>query len=305
METFSYPPSLHIFLLSSTVHPQLVDPSADPSNDDLWVPVPGNIQLHYAENVTIAGCSFASLGGTALAASDATQSVSIVNNTFRAVACSGVAVGQVNDVNTTEIRVNGYFDVSGNLFDNIPSEFHDCAPILGGFVVASNFTANAILNASNGGICVGWGWSRDEAVNSGWTTIARNYVYRSNWLLEDCGSIYVLGPQPESLMAENFLSHQVKLFGALYTDEGSAYWHITRNVVHDVPEWLHIWTESIHDELVDFNWSDQTYQDVHGTRCPVVNNTFIAPATPLSQWPEDAQAVMAASGPSWWQGARV
>jgi hypothetical protein len=39
-------------------------------------------------------------------------------------------------------------------------------------------------------------------------------------------------------MAENFLSSQVKLYGALYTDEGSAYWHITRNVVHNVPEWL-------------------------------------------------------------------
>ena len=55
--------------------------------------------------------------------------------------------------------------------------------------------------------------------------------------MEDCGSLYVLGPQPASLMAENYLSHQVKLFGALYTDEGSAYWHITRNVVHAVPEW--------------------------------------------------------------------
>lgn len=176
--------------------------------------------------------------------------------------------------------------------------------ILGGYVVGSNFTNNAVLNASNGGICVGWGWSRDEASNSGWNSIARNYVYRSNWLLEDCGSIYVLGPQPASVMAENFLAHQVKLFGALYTDEGSAYWHITRNVVSDVPEWLHIWTESIHDELVDLNWSDQTYQDMHGTRCVVVNNTFLPPHTPYTQWPAEAQAVMAASGPARWPGPR-
>jgi hypothetical protein len=79
------------------------------------------------------------------------------------------------------------------------------------------------------------------------------------------------------------------MFGALYTDEGSAWWtlacvrardarcisitchthvlHVTRmcymshacvtyhtpcnrrNVVDDVPEWLHIWTPSIHDEV--------------------------------------------------------
>ena len=166
----------------------------------------------------------------------------------------------------------------------------------------SNITNNAILNASNGGICVGWGWSRDKAVNSGWNTIARNYVYRSNYLLEDCGSIYVLGPQPASLMEENFLSSQVKLYGALYTDEGSAYWHITRNVVHNVPEWLHIWTPSIHDEIVDWNWSDQTYQDVHGTNITIQNNTFITPGSPF---PPEAQAVMAASGPSWWTQPRV
>jgi hypothetical protein len=194
--------------------------AADPGNDDLWAPVPGNLQLHYAQNVTFAGCNFTSLGATALAVLDSSQSVTVANNTFRAVSCSGVAVGQVSDVNTTGL-VNGYFRIDSNVFDNIPVEFHDCAPILGGYVVGSNISNNAVLNASNGGICVGWGWSRDEARNSGWNQIVRNYVLRSNWLLEDCGRIYVVGPQPESLMAENFLAHQVKLFGALYTDEGS------------------------------------------------------------------------------------
>ncbi len=71
-----------------------------------------------------------------------------------------------------------------------------------------------------------------------------------------------------------------------------------------MPEWLHIWIDTIHDELTDFNWSDQTYQVVHGTRCPVINNTFLPPKTPLNLWPADAQAVMAASGPAWWGGAR-
>ena len=64
------------------------------------------------------------------------------------------------------------------LFSTTPIEFRDCPPILGGYVVGSNVTNNAILNASNGGICLGWGWSRDEASNSGWNLIARNYIYR-------------------------------------------------------------------------------------------------------------------------------
>lgn len=194
---------------------RLTDPHADPSNDDLWAPVPGNVQVHASENVTFAGCAFKSLGATALAILDSSQSSTVVNNTFTDVSCSGVALGQVSDVNITAARENGYHNVVGNLFENIPVEFHDCAPVLGGYVVGSTIANNAIVNASNGGICLGWGWSRDEAVNAGWNSIVRNYVYRSNYLLEDCGSIYVLGPQPASLMANNFLSGQVKLFGAL------------------------------------------------------------------------------------------
>lgn len=213
----------------------------DPSNDDLWVPVPGNIQVHTAYNISFSQCLFTGMGATALSVQDSSQSVAVVNNTFSGIACAGVAVGQVSDFNTTDgLKVNAYFHVHGNLFDNIPTEFHDCPAILGGYIMGSNITHNAILNASNGGVCSGWGWSRDEAVNSGWNTIAKNYVYRSNWLLEDCGSLYVLGPQPQSNMTENFLSGQVKLFGALYTDEGSAYWNITRNVVHNVPGELYL-----------------------------------------------------------------
>ncbi len=50
-------------------------------------------------------------------------------------------------------------------------------------------------------------------------------------------------------MEENYVACQRKLYGSLYTDEGSAYWLIQRNVVNGGPEWLHIWTPSIHDEV--------------------------------------------------------
>ena len=91
---------------------RLVDPAADPNNDDLWVPVPGNVQLHFTENVTFVNCSFVGLGATALSISDASQSVAVLGSTFRDVSCAGVAVGQVSDVNTTDgSRVNGYFRV--------------------------------------------------------------------------------------------------------------------------------------------------------------------------------------------------
>jgi hypothetical protein len=79
------------------------------------------------------------------------------------------------DIDTTG-TVNGFFAVQGNLFEGVPAEFHNCAPILGGYVVGTNISNNAVLNASNGGICVGWGWSRDEARNAADNSIVGNYV---------------------------------------------------------------------------------------------------------------------------------
>ena len=40
---------------------RLVDPRSisNPGEDDWWVPVPGNIQVHASENITFSGCTFA------------------------------------------------------------------------------------------------------------------------------------------------------------------------------------------------------------------------------------------------------
>lgn len=84
--------------------------------------------------------------------------------------------------------------------------------------------------------------------------------------------------------------------------QGSAYWHISNNVVDRVPEWLHIWTPSIHDEVVVENWSNQQYQIVHGTNCTVQDNIFIAVGTPF---PAAAQAVINAAGVSWQHGPKT
>jgi len=270
-------------------------------DDTTWEPIHGNLRFYTVENVTITNCTFMHLGQTAIEIADGSQGVSVVNNTFADVSCGAIYFGQVNDLNISAARENRDFYIAQNFAVGVPVEFYDCSVILGGFVVNSTITSNTIINNSNTGISMGWGWSRDEAANSGSTLISKNWVDGSNWLLEDGGSIYVLGPQPNSQMIENYISHQKKLFGALYTDEGSAYWYIARNVVHDVPEWLHVWTSSIHDELIELNWSDQTYEINHGTNCTERNNVFIKPGDPF---PQDAQAIINAAGVSWMNGPK-
>ena len=267
-----------------------------------WVPVPGNLRFHTVESITILGCTFEHLGATAIQVDDSSQNVTVQNCTFSDISCGGVYVGQVDDVNVTSPeRVNGFFSVDNNFFNGIPVEYHDCAVILGGYVVGTHITHNSILNNANTGISLGWGWSVEQAQNAGNNVITSNYVYGSNWLLEDGGSIYALGPQFNSTMARNYISTQRKLFGALYTDEGSAYWHITHNVVNNCPSWLHIWTASIHDEVVDFCWTNQAYMDVHGTRITISNITYITPGLPF---PKEAQDIIDQSGVDWMFGPK-
>lgn len=176
----------------------------NPANDTLWVPVPGNIQMHSVENASVRGCTFSHLGATALEINDGSQSVAVLNNTFFDVSGGGLLLGQVNDLNETNpARENGHFLVDGNAFLGVPVEFHDCAALLAGFVVNTTISHNAVINNSNIGISLGWGWNRDLAANAGFNTVRANYVWGSNWLLYDGGSIYTLGPQPNSTISEN------------------------------------------------------------------------------------------------------
>lgn len=263
------------------------------ANDESWTPVHAHLQFFTVGDLVVSNCSFGHLGATAIMADVGSQGVVIANSTFADISCGGVYFGNANDANITDgSRDDAHFLITGNTFTQTPAEYHDCAVVLGGFVLNATISQNSIVNCSNTGISLGWGWSRDEASNAGWNAIVGNYIYGSNWLLEDGGSIYVLGPQPESIMAYNYVSHQAKLFGSLYTDEGSAYWHIYENVVNGGPEWLHIWTPSIHDELVENCWTNQAYMINHGTRCVVQNITYVQG----DAFPPAAQAIMAAAG---------
>lgn len=51
----------------------------------------------------------------------------------------------------------------------------------------------------------------------------------------DGGPIYVMGPQPSSEMAYNYVAHALHHAAMLYHDEGSAYWRTHHNVVNSQP----------------------------------------------------------------------
>lgn len=137
----------------------------------------------------------------------------------------------------------------------------------------------------------------DNKVNS-------NKITRSNTYLFDCGSIYTLSAQPNSEVAHNYIVNQVLLFGSLYHDAKSAFFHTHHNVVVGGPMWLYLqWGTMgpVHDILVENNWHNQTVDGgcamvEHKATCPenltIQNNVLVKG----SDWPAEALAVKVAAG---------
>lgn len=127
--------------------------------DPTWVPIPANVRMSTVGNTSIIGCSFTHLGSTALMINEGSQDVLVTNCTFTDISGGGVYMGNVNDANLTDItRVNARYMVSNNLLVNIPVEYRDACPLLGGYLLNSSINRNAVINASNTAISLGWGW---------------------------------------------------------------------------------------------------------------------------------------------------
>ena len=104
--------------------------------------------------------------------------------------------------------------------------------------------------------------------NAGNNTISHNRAHDYKQTLNDGGGIYMLGPQNNSLIFENWLYDQgTPSSGALYPDEGSAYSTFRRNVVTNIgsSQWLHLWNPSIHNVQVIGNFADTSVVDNQGT----------------------------------------
>ena len=80
-----------------------------------------------------------------------------------------------------------------------------------------------------------------------------------------------------------------------YTDEGSAWWWIKNNVVQGAPFWLSVWTPTIHDEVIEFCYTDTSRMVMHGTNITVRNITLVT----NNQWPAEAVAIMQQAGIPW------
>ena len=194
--------------------------------------------------------------------------------------------------------------VTDSLVEWAANEFHGAVGVQVSHAQHTTIDRLELRNLSYGGISVGWGWAR-HARNGTYSSdnrVTRAHVHHFKTLLGDGGGIYALGPQPGSLMRGNWLHDMAagRGGGGYYPDEGSTLWTVEQSVFSDAAacadkcEWLHIWTGTIRDIVVDGAWTDTRVQRNDGTNCTVTNVDVVQPGT---AFPPQAQAIMASAGP--------
>ena len=127
--------------------------------------------------------------------------------------------------------------------------------------------------------------------------ISYNYVHDVMSELFDGAAIYsnsemyLDSTSSRSQMTNNYIKNSGD--SALYTDAYSSYWNVSSNVVDNVAaNWVSIWTPSIHDEVVNGNYTNTSAYLNSGTNCPITNTTKYTG----SNYPAGAQTIINNAG---------
>ncbi|MBP1988863.1 galactose-binding domain-containing protein [Paenibacillus eucommiae] len=255
----------------------------------------GNVTFHAAKSVRLERNTFVHLGGAGLVFEYGSQNNTIVGNVFKDISSSGILIGDVtpSHVNPADSRErNSYNTIANNYITKVGAEYFDAVGIFGGYTSYSTITHNELANLPYSGISQGWGWGANSYAQN--NQITNNYIHDVMKVLGDGGGIYTLSAQPNSTISGNYLRHMYGSYGGwgIYPDEGSAYLNINNNVVTETGKWISMWTLSIHDNTVQYNYSDTANMTSICTNCTVNNNTTVTNGI----WPTAAQTIMSNAG---------
>jgi len=253
--------------------------------------VPGNVHFTAARNVIFQDNVFAHLGAAGLNFENSSQNITILANKFEDISSNAISLGNVWDEATTNTNnQNRNFSVANNYITRTGFEYYDASGIMGGYLDAADISHNEIYNISHSPVTLGWGWGTNSYAKN--NSVSYNYLHKFTQVLEDSAGVYTLSSQPGTQIHHNHIDQAIRNFGCLYPDEGSANinWH--QNVCQGVPQWLHIWTGSIHDNMVQNNYSDTANMENKGTNNTVNSNNVITGGN----WPAEAQSIMAGAG---------
>lgn len=276
---------------------------------DITIPR-GTVNVCNARSIRFERNRFEHLGSAvALSLENDVVDAAVVGNVFWDLMGTSVNIGhpqhyQIGDGEQFGEGVEGVCKeilISNNFVQQVCRDFRQVEGMTGFFVEDVKIVHNEISDTPYGGLALGWWWGNAEIPPSKVArnnSILYNRIGRTHRVLRDGGILYVLGEQPGSEIAFNYLYDGPR---CIYPDDGSAYWWIHHNVVWNRPGvsddarglWLHIWTAACHDMTIERNYVQSDHLRYEGTRCRIVDTIVEADAPP---WSAEAQAIVDAAG---------
>jgi hypothetical protein len=252
---------------------------------------PGAVQVMFAHHVHVERNTFTHLGAVGLDVGEGTQDIGVIGNRFRDVSSTGIQVGEGRQgaQNAAPSHQIDRLQIADNLIDTVAVEYVDAVGIFVSYASNASLLHNELTHLPYTGISLGWGWGTDSYARN--NLVSANRISDVMTTLQDGGAIYTLSPMPGTVIERNHIVDQRHRSGAIFLDEGTAFVTVAENVVERSSRWLHIWTSTIHDNVVVDNAADGADQLDDGVRNRLANN-----ATTQAAWPAGAQQVIDEAG---------
>ena len=263
----------------------------------------GCVDVKNARGIQITGCRFEHLGcASAITLMNDVSESCVTGCFFNDIFGNAVTIGhpQHYEIGDGEGRfepgVEGLchdINVTNNYIRNVSIDFRQIEAIIGFFCNTVHIDHNDILGCPYGAIALGWWWANakiPEPKLSGNNTISFNRLGQSHQLLSDGGIVYMLGPQPGSVVEGNYLFKGPR---CIYPDDGSSGWKIHDNVINSVGQlWFHIDSDRDYDIETYHNFvkANNTANSGRGT---TITDTQVFRNVDFN---DEAKAIMDASG---------
>lgn len=263
----------------------------------------GCVDVRSASGIQITGCRFEHLGcASAVTMLNDVSDSNVEGCVFNDIFGNAVTVGHPQHYEIGDGEgvfapgIEGLchdIRITDNYIRNTSIDFRQVEAILGFFVRDVHIDHNDILGCPYGAIALGWWWGNahtPEPKLAGRNTISFNRVGQSHQLLSDGGIVYMLGPQPGSVIEGNYLFKGPR---CIYPDDGSSGWTIHDNVINSVGQlWFHIDSDRDYDIDTYHNFvkANNTANSGRGTE---IRDTQTFRNVPFSA---EAEAIMEASG---------
>jgi hypothetical protein len=252
---------------------------------------PGAVSVAFAHHVRMERNTFTHLGGVGLDVGEGTQDIGVIGNRFRDISSTGIQIGEGRQgaQNAEPTHQVDRLQIANNLIDTVAVEYVDAVGIFVSYASNASMLHNELSHLPYTAISLGWGWGTDSYARN--NLVFANRISDVMTTLQDGGAIYTLSPMPGTVIERNHIVDQHHRSGAIFLDEGTAFVTVADNVIERSDRWLHIWTSTIHDNVVVDNASDGGDQLDDGLRNRVADN-----ATTRAAWPAGAQQIIDEAG---------